>query len=493
MKLLFAGYLALFFVTALTGYLKAHSVCTFLHHILYEVKEKIFLGYLQTDFAEYDSMDVGERKMRLEDDTALLREYTTTQTIDYLISFLTMILCAGMLFFIDWRLTLFSLAAIPATFFLDDLVSRYEKDINAVKRENARRKTGFLQASLQGWREVKALNLNRWQIRHFIKYVHVQALCNARWINCWTARVLIIPKIKEEFFMRFGLYFLGGLLVAKNALHISDLLVFVVYYEMMANAMKNVSTANAQLQSDMPMLERLMEQLDKSHTNPPRTEAPLHPPKAFTGIHMINVTYQYPGASEAVIKDLQLHIAPGERLAIVGKSGAGKSTVLKLLTGMLTPSSGQVIFNGSDLQTTPIEQVFSHIGYVMQDNILFHMSIRENLRYGKSDATETEMWKACEMAQIAEFIRILPQGLDTIIGEKGLKLSGGQRQRMVLARLFLKDADIYILDEATSALDEYNEAMIQGVLQNLGSEKTLIVVAHRESSIALCDRIVAIE
>lgn len=493
MKVLFVEYLILFFITALTGYLKTRSEYTFLHQILYGVKEKIFCGYLRTDFTECDSVEVGEMKMRLEDDTSPLREYTTTQTIDYSISFLTMILCAILLFFTDWRLALFSLAAIPVTFFLDDLVSRYEKDINAIKRDNARQKTSFLQASLQGWREVKALGLGRWQLRHFLKYVHVQALCNAKWINCWTARVLIIPKIKEEFFMRFGLYFLGGLFIAKKALDIGDLLVFVVYYEMMANAMKRVSTANAQLQSDMPMLERLLEQLGKSNPHCPFSEPSLHCFDSFTGIDMINVTYQYPGAPQAVIKDFHLHIAPGERIALVGKSGAGKSTVLKLLTGMLIPTSGQVLFSGHDLQTASKEPFLSRIGFVMQDNMLFHMSIRENLRYGKSDATEAEMWAACEKAQISEFIRTLPQGLDTIIGEKGLKLSGGQRQRIVLARLFLQDVDIYILDEATSALDEYNESLIQATLQSLGREKTLIVVAHRKSSIALCDRVVTIE
>lgn len=489
MRFLFTGYLLLFFVKALTGYLKNYSEYTFLHKVLYGVKEKIFLGYLGMDLTEYDSMDVGERKMRLEDDTALLWEYVTNQTIDYAISLLTMIICALILFFTDWRLSLFSFAAIPTTFLLDDLVSRYEKNINTLKRENARQKTSFLQASLQEWREVKALNLNRWQIRHFIKYVHVQALCNAKWINCWTARVLIIPKIKDEFFMRFGLYFLGGLLIARNTLKISDLLVFVAYYEIMANAMKKVSAANAQLQSDTPMLERVIKLLCKSNS---KDNQPLYYPTSFAGMDMINVSYRYPGAAAEVITNFHLHISPGDRIAITGKSGAGKSTILKLLCGILTPSSGQVLFNGHRLQTTNKEQFFSHIGFVMQENRLFHMSIRENLRYGKTDATEEEMWKACEKAQIATFIRSLPQGLDTVIGEKGIKLSGGQRQRIILARLFLQDVDIYILDEATSALDEYNESLIQATLQILGREKTLIVVSHRESSLALCDRIVTI-
>lgn len=489
MKYLFVGYLLLFSATTLTGYIKEHSKYTFLHGTLYRVKEKIFLNFLHTNPTQSETLDTGEQKMRLEDDTALLREFAETQTVDFIISFLTLVISTTLLLFIDWRLTLFALTAIPVTFLLDDLVSQREKNINAEKRENASKKTAWLQSTLQGWREVKALGLGRWQLHRYLKYVHVQALCNARWINCWTARVLIIPKIKEEFFMRFGLYFLGGLMIAKNMLEISDLLVFVVYYEMLSNAMKKVSAANAQLQADMPMLDRLLTLLSLPEEITP---SPC-PPTSFTGMELVDVTYRYPGSEQYIVQNLHIHIAPGDRIAITGKSGAGKTTVLKLLTGMLAPTSGQVLMNGQDLQALNHRRIISHIGYVMQENTLFHMSIRENLRYGRADATESDMWKACEKAAIATFIRTLPQGLDTVIGEKGIKLSGGQRQRLVLARLLLKDTDIYILDEATSALDEQNEALIHSTLMELSREKTLIVVSHRESSLSLCDRIIHLE
>lgn len=492
MRFVVIGYLSCFITTTLIGYVKKHAEYTFIHKLLYRIKNKIFLGYLWMDFAEYSATEVGEMKLRLDDDTSLLKEYSTSQTIEYCISFITMVICSIILFYTDWRLAIFSIAAIPTTFLLDDLVSRYEKGINEVIRGNSQKKTTWLQASLQGWREVKALNLSGSQLKTFVKYIHIQALCNAKWINCWTARRLIIPKVKEEFFMHFGLYFIGGLLIVSERLVVSDLLVFVVYYEMMSTAMNNVSTADAQLQSDMPVIARFMEQLKKESCFNLKTIARETISTEFSGIDIQNVTFQYPGSTKDLLKNITLHIAPGDRIAITGKSGSGKSTMLKLITGMLSPTSGTISYNGINLKNMNKEYLYRHIRYVMQENILFHMSIRENLRYGKSDATEEEMLNACKKSGIYDFITSLPLGLDTIIGEKGLKLSGGQRQRIVLARLFLEDVDVYILDEATSALDQYSESLIQDTLKNFAKDKTIIIVAHRESSIKLCEKIVRI-
>ena len=492
MKYVIAGYLAVFGFTTIIGYLKKHAEYTFIHSVLYKVKKQIFLEYLKMNFDEYDSTEAGDMKLRLDDDTSLIREYTDAQTIEYVISLITMLACCVLLLSTDWRLAVFSIAAIPTTFLLDDLVSKYEKGINEIKRNNAQEKASWLHASLQGWWEIKALNLSRWQLKSFVKYIHVQALCNAKWINCWTARRLIIPKIKEEFFMRFGLYFIGGLLIAGNKLGISDLLVFVLYYEMMANAMKQVSTADAQLQSDMPVTKRFMEQLKRKANTESESQALQDCPAAFSDISMNNVTFQYPGTAKEVLDNFHLQISKGDRIAIIGKSGSGKSTILKLITGMLSPTSGSITYNGINLENINKEQLYRHIGFVMQDNILFHMSIRENLRYGKSEATEIEMLNACKQAGIHDFVTNLPQGLDTIIGEKGLKLSGGQRQRIVLARLFLRNVDIYIFDEATSALDQHSETLVQDTIKNFAKDKTLIIVAHRESSIRLCNKVVKI-
>ncbi|MDR0949710.1 MAG: ATP-binding cassette domain-containing protein [Lachnospiraceae bacterium] len=206
-----------------------------------------------------------------------------------------------------------------------------------------------------------------------------------------------------------------------------------------------------------------------------------------------DVTFTYPGSEKPILQELTFAISKGERVAIVGKSGAGKTTALKLMLGFLHPTSGEVLLSGIPIQKIHPDHLYQHIGFVMQDNILVDDSIKENLYYAKPNATGDELEDACRKAFIWDFVKSLPKGLDTVIGERGIKLSGGQKQRLVLARLFLRDVDTFILDEATSALDQYSESMIQDVIGNIGQDKTIIVVAHRKSSLALCDRVIVIE
>lgn len=168
-----------------------------------------------------------------------------------------------------------------------------------------------------------------------------------------------------------------------------------------------------------------------------------------------------------------MHITKGERIAITGKSGCGKTTLLKLLTGIIQPTQGRILFSGVDVRDIDLSEMHKRIGFVMQENMLFNVSIRENLLYGKSNATDDDLREACQKACIYDFIQSLPEKYETIIGEKGIKLSGGQKQRIVLARLFLRQVDIFIFDEATSAIDQYSESIIHDVIKTLGKIKQL--------------------
>lgn len=484
LKVVVIGYLAIYVLSTFAGYVKVYSKRTLVNTVLYRVRKKILNNFLDFTFPEYETASIGDMKMRIDDDTNQINEFAGKQTVDYVIACITIVASTIMLLSLDWVVAGFAIMTIPVTFWFDNILSKHEKIQLNERRENLQKMSSWLRASVQGWREVKALNLSKHETRTFYGHLHTDMLFFAKWINYWTARVLIIPKIKDEFFMQFGLYLIGGLLILNGKLGISDLLVLAVYYSMLADAIKAVSTADADLQSGMPYTDRLLESLESAG----REQIAGRIPDDANTIVLKDVAFTYPNAELPVLTCFNLTIGRGERLAITGKSGSGKTTLLKLITGMLQPTEGVVSFSGIDLREIDMEALHTKIGFVMQENILFHTSIRENLLYGKKSATAEELREACKKACIYDFIKSLPEEFDTVIGEKGIKLSGGQRQRIVLARLFLRDADIFIFDEATSALDQYSENIIQDAIENISRDKTVIVVAHRESSIRVCDR-----
>ncbi len=429
MPLVAAGYLGLFLLSVGLSYLKNYSTNRLVNRTTFRAKLKIWNGFFAMPFADIDQKSIGDMKMRLDDDTGQIAAFAATQTVDYLIAYLTLVVSAAILLFIDWRLWLFSVTAIPLTFWMDHAISKRERILNAFDRQNNEKLSSWLHASVQGWREVKALNLQKNQTIQFIRYLHNFALYFGTWINYWVARVIIIPKIKDEFFMQFGLYFIGGFLIIGGKLEISDLLVFALYYNMLSGAVNAVSSADAELQANMPFTDRLMEELNRAEEAP---STKLIPAEADY-IEFINISFKYPSGESNVLTDFNLRIERGQRVAITGKSGSEKTTLLKLMTGMVTPTSGKILFSGIDMCHADLSAVHRHIGFIMQENMLFNATIRENLLYGKAHAADGELWQACNKAYIDDFIKTLPSGLDTAIGERGIKLSGGQRQRIILA------------------------------------------------------------
>ena len=206
----------------------------------------------------------------------------------------------------------------------------------------------------------------------------------------------------------------------------------------------------------------------------------------------LGFAYHDAAAGEKVFEDLTLHIPAGQRVGLVGRSGSGKTTLTKLLLRLDDVQDGHIYVDGQDVSACTQQSLRRSIAYVPQEALLFHRSIRENIAYGRPDATEEDIWRAARLANAAEFIERLPSGLDTMVGERGVKLSGGQRQRVAIARAILADAPILVLDEATSALDSESEALVQGALENLMAGRTSIVVAHRLSTVAALDRIVVL-
>jgi ATP-binding cassette subfamily B protein/subfamily B ATP-binding cassette protein MsbA len=482
------GYAAVFLLNMLFAYAKNYCTNRFVNRVSFRAKMEILTGFFERDFTEYDNQSVGDMKMRLEDDTNCIADYAGKQTIDYAASYVTLIISTVLLFLIEWRLAIFACIGILLTFWLDNIIAKREAVVQNRQRENDQIMSSWLHASVQGWREVKALNLQRHEEKQFVRYIHNFAVYFGTWINYWVARVLIVPKIKEEFLMRFCLYFFGGLLIIAGHFEIGSLLVFMQYYALLSGALEAVSGADAELLSAKPKSERLLSELYRAAEK----KTGLDLPDGSGDILFRDVTFAYPDSEQSIINRLTFSISKGECVAITGRSGAGKTTALKLMLGLLRPISGEVLFSDVSVKDIRPDVLHKHFGFVMQENALFNASIKENLLYAMPNATNDELADACKKAFILDFINSLPNGMDTVIGERGIKLSGGQKQRIVLARQFLRDVDVFIFDEATSALDQYSESMIQDAIQSIGKDKTIIIVAHRKSSLVLCDRVIAL-
>lgn len=478
-------YLIFFILKVVFNFLATYSRNSLVNKTIYRMKYKIWKGLFKLDFREYEVLNIGDRKMRIDDDIEKFSEFAENQTITYLVSCITIVITGVILIYTEWHLAVIGILAIPITLFIDHIISGRERNINEDNRKNDERMASWLQATVQGWKEVKTLNLQKKQEIQYLKFLHRAAILNSKWINFWVARVLIIPRFKNEFIMQFGVYFIGGLLVASNNITPGELLVFVVYYNMLSENIVNISLRDSDLLSSMPYFDRVLVELRRKSSDSSKG----YQLESIDNIEFKNVSFSYNEGRKNVFEHFNLQIRKGDRIAIVGESGGGKSTFIKLLLGLEKPTEGEILYSNSINQNDiDIDSILRKVCCVMQENMLFNTTIRQNLLYANPDATEAELLEVCKKANILDYIQTLPDNLETVIGEKGVKLSGGQRQRIILARGFMQEADVYVFDEATSALDQYSESIIHDAISNIPDDKTMIIVSHREASLKLCNR-----
>lgn len=456
------------------------------NQVTVKMKLKILENLLKQPFTEYEKINVGEKKMVIDDAVLRVRDFTNIQTTEYLINFLKMILLFVLLFVLEWHLALILIIAIPLTFWINHVIGKKARKNDEKIWHNDEAMGGYIYSALNGWREIRALNLEDTCQGRFMSYAEKYSRLFLVFIEYWVARVMIIPKIKDEFLMQFLLYFLGGLLIFHGNITIGALLVFAQYYSQLVDTVQAVVTADTDLQEGTVYYDRALSALEEN----PVEEEKLVSDLPDCELVFDHVSFSYEDGDLEVLNNFSMEIHQGERVGIVGESGRGKTTLLKMIVGMLEPTSGNILFGNYNIKQISLQAVHRKVGFVLQENLLFNTTIHENLLYGDESATEADMQKACKRAFIDEFIDGLPDGYETVVGEKGIKLSGGQKQRLVLARLFLRDVDMFIFDEATSALDQHAENEVQQAIKGIGRDKTIIVVSHRASSLNLCDRLI---
>lgn len=481
-----AGYCTVQWMNTGIAFLKNYCHYRLNNQVTVKMKEMILSNALRRDIASYQHIEPGKEKMIMDDAVVKMCDFTSVQTSDFVVNYGKMLILLVLLFLLEWRLALILVVALPVSFILNHRNGKKAKMNNDENWVNDQKWNDWNYATVKAWREVRAMNLEKTCENRFLSFAKEYRRLFFVFIHYWVTRALVIPKIKDEFLMQFLLYFIGGVLIFRGNITIGVLLVFAQYYSMLTEAVQSVVTADTDLQVNRTYYDKALKAISEKIPD----DLNLRKKIENCNLSFKDISFRYEDGERDVLSKLSLDIRQGERVGIVGESGRGKSTLLNLIVGILKPTDGQILFGGENLENLDLKVLHRKIGFVLQENMLFNTSIYENLLYGNENATEKDMKRACEKAYIWEFIRELPEGLDTIIGEKGIKLSGGQKQRLVLARLFLRDVDMYIFDEATSALDQHSEQMIQKAIREIGADKTIIVVAHRKSSLELCERLV---
>jgi ATP-binding cassette subfamily B protein/subfamily B ATP-binding cassette protein MsbA len=485
----------LWVVVGYTGVYALQSLGTVLNRITYDklfikttlkLKKNIFLKLSKFEYKNYSKYEAGDLKNRLESDAGTFEKFFNSHCIDYLYAILSAVIIVVILLYMNWILAIFGVIMIPFSFLFAKVMGKKSKKISNEYREEYGYYEGFLHSAIQSWKEIKANNLEENTSKIFSNHwKHLSKLFMKTQVLGFINRMFI--AFKDFFIVRMNLYFVGGLLIINDQMTVGLLLVFMSYYDQLFGHISTITESILGLKNDEPLLHRVFEILDYPIIEKEKVKI------SDGNIDISNLFFRYDDSQELVLKNVNIAIQDKEHIAIAGRSGCGKTTLSKLILGMYEPESGTISIGGYDISKIGIESIGQKISVVMQEPILFNLTIRENLLIAKKSATQKELDDACKRANILEFIQSLPDNYETIIGEKGIKLSGGQKQRVAIARTILLDSDIIIFDEATSSLDHISEKAILSSIKTLSKEKTIISIAHRLSSILETDRVIIMD
>lgn len=398
----------------------------------------------------------------------------------------------AVLAWVDARFLLGSLALVPFLAWSDRVWHRGLRPIFRSVRAQRQEIDAATAEVFGGMRVVRAFGRQRTEVARFTGESHL--LARKELFAWWWQRAadafwdLLLPAATGS------LLLYGGLAVLHGRLSLGDLMMFLVYLAMLLEPLAVIATSVTQLQNNLAGFDRVLDLLSESREMADRPGAVVVRKRSAAGrIRLDGVTFRYPGADLLVLRGIDLDVEPGEAIALVGRSGAGKTTLCNLIARFYDPTSGSVRLDGADLRDVQVESYRRLLGIVEQDVFLFDGTVAENIAYAARRATRADVARAARVANAAEFIEALPEGYETVVGERGVKLSGGQRQRLAIARAVLADPKVFILDEATSNLDTHSERLIQAGLETLMRGRTSFVIAHRLSTIQRADRILVME
>ncbi len=471
------------FLRSYMAHVAGWSVVADVRSEIYDHLQRLSLGF-------YEDKQTGQLMSRTVNDSDLLEQLIAHAIPDVLVNVLMLLGVMGVLLTLNWRLTLLSLMPIPLIVLALRGFGKYVRPAFRRRQAELGELNAILNDNLSGIREIQAFTREDGEAARVSQHI-------SRYRDSMLHALRLMATFHPfvEFASSLGtivLIYFGGRFLLQGTLALADLVAFMLYLEMLYEPVRTLSQAWESVQQALAGAERVAELLEEQPDVVEQPGAVELPGRARGAIAFHDVSFHYAQGDE-VLEQIDLDIPPSTVVALVGPTGVGKTTLAKLIPRFYDVCSGSITLDGHDVRDLTLQSLRRQISIVLQDVFLFHGTARENILFGRPDATEEEMIAAAQVANAHEFIVQLPDGYDTLIGERGVKLSGGQRQRIAIARAVLKDAPILILDEATSAVDTETEMLIQQALQRLMVGKTTIVIAHRLSTIRSADLIVVLQ
>lgn len=508
LHLLVGGIVGVAVVSGLINVLQSWLNARVGQGIMFDLRNQLYRHLQRMSLGFYTTERAGEIVSRLNNDVGAVRDVATGTVTNIARNLFTLIATLIAIFSLNPQLALLSIAIVPTFYLPTRIVGRIRHRLSRLTQEQYAEMVAFMEERLNigGMMLAKIFGQTRadaedfWQRNRGVADLSVKQAMAGRWLfMVLTSFGALGPA---------AIYLYGGHLAIRDALTVGTLIAFVAYLANLYRPVEAIATVYVNLQGALAVFERIFDYLDRVPDVQDRPDA-IELTEVRGEIRLEHVSFEYPRSpyakpartpdeeadaeSRRALRDVSFTIGAGERVALVGPSGAGKTTITYLLPRFYDPTEGRITLDGHDLRDITQESLRAHFGVVTQDTFLFHTTVRENLLYARPDATEEEIIEAARSAHIHDFITALPEGYDTVVGERGFRLSGGEKQRLAIARALLKDPRILVLDEATSHLDATSEHLIQQALEVLLRGRTSVTIAHRLSTILGADKIVVMD
>ncbi|MFJ8237538.1 ABC transporter ATP-binding protein [Ureibacillus sp. NPDC094379] len=458
--------------------------------VLYDIREELF-GHLQKlSLKYYANTRAGEVISRVINDVEQTKNFIMIGLMNLWLDVSTILIAIGIMMTMDVKLTIVAIIAFPFYAFSVKFFFGKLRDLTRKRSQALASVQSYLHERVSGISIIKSFTLEKHEQKVFDsengEFLD-KALDHTKWNAKSFAVVNTITDIAPLLVIAYA-----GYQVINGELSVGTMAAFIAYIERLYSPLRRLVNSSTTLTQSIASMDRMFELMDEDYDVENKANAKILPPVSGQ-VTFEKVCFKYEQSGNNILQSINLNIQPGETAAFVGMSGGGKSTIVSLIPRFYDATDGAVLIDGHNVQDVIIQSLRSQIGIVLQDNILFSDSVKQNIMMGKPDATEEEIIAAAKAANAHDFIMSLQEGYDTKVGERGVKLSGGQKQRIAIARVFLKNPPILILDEATSALDLESEALIQDSLNRLASDRTTIIIAHRLSTITHADKIFVID